>query len=58
MGSDDHPPKRTELNDAVHAWGGVVLHDVIDDRFARKAVAKGADGLIGCFVSEAAPLCT
>ena len=37
---------RTELNDAVHAWGGVVLHDVIDDRFARKAVAKGADGLI------------
>jgi nitronate monooxygenase len=37
---------RTEVNDAVHAWGGVVLHDVIDDRFARKAVEKGADGLV------------
>ena len=37
---------RTELNDAVHAWGGITLHDVIDDRFARKAVEKGADGVI------------
>jgi nitronate monooxygenase len=37
---------RTELNQAVHAWGGITLHDVIDDRFARKAVEKGADGLI------------
>jgi nitronate monooxygenase len=37
---------RPELNDAVHAWGGVVMHDVIDDRFAHKAVEKGADGLI------------
>jgi nitronate monooxygenase len=37
---------RPEINDAVHAWGGVVLHDVIDDRFARKAVEKGADGLV------------
>jgi nitronate monooxygenase len=37
---------RPEINEAVHAWGGVVLHDVIDDRFARKAVEKGADGLI------------
>jgi len=37
---------RSDVNDAVHAWGGVVLHDVIDDRFARKAVDKGADGLI------------
>lgn len=37
---------RVELNDAVHAWGGITLHDVIDDRFARKAVEKGADGLI------------
>ena len=31
---------------AVHAWGGIVLHDVINDRFARKAIEKGADGLI------------
>lgn len=37
---------REELNQAVHNWGGITLHDVIDDRFARKAIEKGADGLI------------
>jgi nitronate monooxygenase len=37
---------RPELNAAVHSWGGITLHDVIDDRFARKAVEKGADGVI------------
>ncbi len=37
---------REELNHAVHGWGGITLHDIIDDRFARKAIAKGADGLI------------
>jgi nitronate monooxygenase len=37
---------RADVNDAVHGWGGVVLHDVINDAFARKAVDKGADGLI------------
>jgi nitronate monooxygenase len=37
---------RVEINEAVHAWGGITLHDVIDDRFARKAVEKGADGVI------------
>ena len=37
---------REELNTAVHAWGGITLHDIIDDRFARKAIEKGADGLI------------
>ena len=37
---------REELNQAVHSWGGITLHDIIDDRFARKAVDKGADGLI------------
>jgi len=37
---------REDLNTAVHGWGGITLHDVIDDRFARKAVEKGADGLI------------
>jgi nitronate monooxygenase len=41
---------REELNAAVHGWGGIVLHDVIDDRFAHKAIEKGADGLI--------PVCT
>jgi nitronate monooxygenase len=37
---------REELNTAVHGWGGITLHDIIDDRFARKAIEKGADGLI------------
>jgi len=37
---------RVELNEAVHSWGGITLHDIIDDRFARKAVEKGADGVI------------
>jgi nitronate monooxygenase len=37
---------RTDINDAVHGWGGIVLHDVINNAFARKAVEKGADGLI------------
>ena len=34
------------VNDAIHSYGGIVLHDVINDKFARKAVDKGADGLI------------
>lgn len=37
---------REDLNKAVHSWGGITLHDVINDRFARKAIEKGADGLI------------
>ena len=37
---------RPELNEAIHSYGGIVLHDVIDQRFARKAIEKGADGLI------------
>jgi nitronate monooxygenase len=37
---------RTDVNDAVHAWGGVVLHDIINNAFAKKAIEKGADGLI------------
>lgn len=37
---------REDVNATVHAWGGIVLHDVINDTFARKAVDKGADGLI------------
>jgi len=37
---------RREVNDAVHAYGGITLHDVIDNTFARKAIEKGADGLI------------
>ena len=37
---------REDVNQAVHDWGGVVMHDVINNRFARKAIEKGADGLI------------
>jgi nitronate monooxygenase len=37
---------RTDVNDAIHSYGGVVLHDIINNMFARKAVDKGADGLI------------
>jgi nitronate monooxygenase len=37
---------REDVNAAVHSYGGVVLHDIINDRFARKAIEKGADGLI------------
>ena len=37
---------RVDVNDAVHAWGGIVMHDVINNKFAHKAVEKGADGLI------------
>jgi nitronate monooxygenase len=37
---------RADVNDAVHSYGGLVLHDIINDRFARKAIEKGADGLI------------
>ena len=37
---------REDVNQAVHGWGGVVLHDVINQFFARKAIEKGADGLI------------
>jgi nitronate monooxygenase len=35
-----------EVNDAVHSYGGIVLHDIIHDRHARKAIERGADGLI------------
>jgi nitronate monooxygenase len=37
---------RTDINDAVHSWGGIVLHDIINNAYAHKAIEKGADGLI------------
>lgn len=37
---------REDVNQAVHGWGGVVLHDIINNKFAHKAIEKGADGLI------------
>src|SRR5207247_4459999 len=37
---------RTDVNGAIHGYGGVVLHDIINNKFARKAIEKGADGLI------------
>jgi nitronate monooxygenase len=37
---------RTDVNEAIHAYGGVVMHDIINNTFAHKAIEKGADGLI------------
>ena len=37
---------RVDVNEAVHSWGGIVLHDVINNFYSRKAIEKGADGLI------------
>ena len=37
---------RPEIFEAAHGWGGIVMHDVINNRFAHKAIEKGADGLI------------
>src|SRR5690606_26757309 len=37
---------RPEINEAVHSYGGIVLHDIINNTFAHKAIEKGADGLI------------
>jgi nitronate monooxygenase len=37
---------RLDINEAVHGWGGVVLHDIINNTHAHKAIEKGADGLI------------
>ncbi|MCG7334450.1 nitronate monooxygenase family protein [Sporosarcina sp. ACRSM] len=37
---------REEIFDTAHSYGGIVLHDIINNTFAQKAIAKGADGLI------------
>ena len=37
---------REDINQATHSYGGVVLHDIINNKFAHKAIEKGADGLI------------
>jgi nitronate monooxygenase len=37
---------RVEVNEAAHSCGGIVLHDIINNTFAHKAIDKGADGLI------------
>ena len=37
---------RPDVNQAIHSYGGIVLHDIINNTFARKAIEKGADGLI------------
>ena len=37
---------REDVNEAIHSYGGIVLHDVINNKFAKKAVLKGADGII------------
>ncbi len=40
LGAKEH------VNEAIHSYGGIVLHDIINNRFAKKAIEKGADGLI------------
>src|SRR5208283_3296508 len=35
-----------EVNEAVHSYGGIVFHDIINDEFAHKAIERGADGLV------------
>ena len=37
---------KVEVNEAIHSYGGIVLHDIINNKFAKKAIEKGADGLI------------
>ena len=37
---------REDVNAAIHSYGGIVMHDIINDKFARKAIEKGADGLV------------
>lgn len=37
---------RTDVFDAIHSYDGIIFHDVIDNAFAKKAVEKGADGLV------------
>ncbi len=37
---------REDINAAAHSYGGVVLHDIINNKHAHKAIEKGADGLI------------
>ncbi len=37
---------RVEVNEAAHSCGGIVLHDIINNTFAKKAISKGADGLV------------
>ncbi len=44
-----------EVNQAVHGWGGITLHDIINDRFARKAIEKGADGVIAVAAGRRRP---
>ena len=46
---------REDVNQAVHGWGGLVLHDVINNKFAHKAIEKGADGLIAVATGAGGP---
>ncbi|MGW3287395.1 NAD(P)H-dependent flavin oxidoreductase, partial [Streptomyces sp. NPDC001002] len=46
---------RPEINEAVHSYGGVVLHDVISNEFAHKAIEKGADGVSRSAISRSTP---
>src|SRR5271157_4127577 len=46
---------REDVNAAVHAYGGVTLHDIINDKYAHKAIEKGADGLIAVAAGAGGP---
>src|SRR5271154_1946013 len=46
---------REDVNAAVHGYGGLTLHDIINNRFARKAIEKGADGLIAVAAGGGGP---
>jgi nitronate monooxygenase len=46
---------QVEINDAAHSYGGIVLHDVINNSFAKKAIGKGADGLIAVAAGRRRP---
>lgn len=37
---------RQDVNDAIHSYGGIVMHDIINVEFAKKALQRGADGLV------------
>ena len=45
---------RTDVNDAIHSYGGIVLHDIITTRLRARRIEKGADGLIAVAAARAA----
>ena len=46
---------REDVNEAIHGYGGLVFHDIINNRFAKKAIEKGADGLVAVAAGAGSP---